>query len=220
MSKETPPLFGRTKFIEGQIDDFLDKISESGMCFEMGINAFINYGWGHEACADKLQKIIKLKHRSNELRRAIATELYTEMLIPDERGDVLRLLQDLYRIIDAFADNFQELLIQKPTLPGETKQDFKELVVIVVKSVETFITAARAYLREPKTVRDHIHKVGFYEAEADKIVLRLKEKIFNSDLPLENKIQLGHAVNVIDALADNAEDAGDWLSIYAIKRAL
>ena len=44
MSKETPPLFGKTKFLEGQIDEFLDKLAEGAIYFERGITAYIEAG--------------------------------------------------------------------------------------------------------------------------------------------------------------------------------
>ena len=34
MSKETPALFGKTKLLEGQIDEFLDKVAEGANYFE------------------------------------------------------------------------------------------------------------------------------------------------------------------------------------------
>jgi uncharacterized protein Yka (UPF0111/DUF47 family) len=77
----------------------------------------------------------------------------------------------------------------------------------VVKSVETIVIAARSFFRDPRTVRDHIYKVRVYESESDKIALRLKKNIFDSQLPLERKIQLRDSVNVINSLADASEDA-------------
>lgn len=220
MSRETPSLFGKTRFIESQIDEFLDKISEGGIYFELGIISYIDRDEYTEACAQKLKQLIDTKHRSRELRRAISTELYTEMLIPDARSDVLTLLQNLYNLIDLCEDNFQDLAIAQPKFPHSTKQDFKELTMMVVAAMETTITAARTYFRNPRDVRDFLHKVSVYETEADAIGLRLKQEIFRSELSLENKIILRDSINFIDEIADKAEDVCDSLSIYAIKRSL
>jgi uncharacterized protein len=220
MSRETPSLFGKTRFIESQIDEFLDKISEGGIYFELGITSYIERDEYTEACAQKLQQLIDTKHRSRELRRAIATELYTEMLIPDARSDVLSLLQNLYNLIDLCEDNFQDLAIAQPKFPQPTKQDFKELTMMVVAAMETTIMAARNYFRNPRAVRDFLHQVSVYETEADAIGLRLKQEIFRSELSLEGKIILRDSINFIDEIADKAEDVCDSLSIYAMKRAL
>jgi uncharacterized protein Yka (UPF0111/DUF47 family) len=142
------------------------------------------------------------------------------MLIPDSRGDVLSLLENLYYLIDVFGDIYQDIIIEKLEVPTVYEKDFKDLTQMVVKSVETIVIAARSFFRDPRTVRDHIYKVRVYESESDKIALRLKKNIFDSQLPLERKIQLRDSVNVINSLADASEDASDKLAIYAIKRVL
>ena len=69
-------------------------------------------------------------------------------------------------------------------------------------------------------VNDHMHKVMFYEKEADKISTRLKMAIFDSELDLARKAQLRNFVEHIDDIADTAEDVADRLAIYSIKRSI
>ena len=179
MSKETPPLFGKTRLLEGQIDEFLDKVAEGAIYFERGIAAYLEdiedekvAEAGHlEICEEKLSQIIDLKEKCKELRRSIVNVLYSEMLIPDFRADVLRLLTDLYSLLDAMGNNFQGIMIEYGYVPQteasqrETslnRKRFLDLVQVVVKSVETVIIAARSFFRDPKSVRDHIYQVRVY----------------------------------------------------------
>ena len=237
MSKETPPLFGKTRLLEGQIDEFLDKVAEGAIYFERGITAYlediedgqVGNTRQREICEEKLSQIIELKERCQELRRSIVNVLYTEMLIPDFRADVLRLLTDLYSLLDAMGNNFQGVMIEYGYVPQteasqrETllnRKRFLDLVQVVVKSVETVIVAARTFFRDPKSVRDHIYQVRVYESEADKITINLKKVIFRSDLKFSEKNNLRDTLDAIDAIADKAEDVADELAIYAIQRTL
>ena len=227
MSKETPPLFGKTKLLEGQIDEFLDKVAEGAIYFERGITAYIQRVEGGEVpenCKEKLSQIVALKEKCKELRRSIVNTLYSEMLIPDFRGDVLRLLTNLFSLLDDMGKNFQDLMIeQSHTYKVDDQvstQEFLELVKVVVKSVDIVVVAARTFFRDPKSVRDHIYQVRVYESEADKIAISLKKKIFDTELKFSEKINLGAIVNAIDAIADKAEDVADELAIYAIQRTL
>ncbi|MGK7953433.1 MAG: DUF47 domain-containing protein [Xenococcaceae cyanobacterium] len=242
MSKETPPLFGKTRLLEGQIDEFLDKVAEGAIYFERGITAYLEdiedrkipEARNLEICEEKLSQIIDLKERCKELRRSIVNVLYSEMLIPDFRADVLRLLTDLYSLLDAMGNNFQGIMIEYSYVPQteasqreasqrETSLNIKrflDLVQVVVKSVETVIIAARAFFRDPRSVRDHIYQVRVYESEADKITISLKKVIFSSDLKFSEKINLRDTLDAIDAIADKAEDVADELAIYAIQRTL
>ena len=224
MSKETPPLFGKTKLLEGQIDEFLDKVAEGAIYFERGITAYLEEMEFSETCEEKLSQIIGLKEKCRELRRSIVNVLYSEMLIPDFRGDVLRLLTDLFSLLDAMGKNFQDLMIEQAhtyqTEDQSNTKEFLELVKVVVESVKTVIIAARDFFRNPKAIRDHIYQVRVYESEADKIAVSLKKSIFSTNLKFSEKINLRTIVDAIDAIADQAEDVADELAIYAIKRTL
>ncbi len=231
MSKETPALFGKTKLLEGQIDEFLDKVAEGAIYFERGITAFLETRNTSETCEEKLSQITELKQRCRDLQRSIVNVLYSEMLIPDFRADVLRLLTDLFSLLDLMGKNFQDLMIERDqnkeiesqiedTDNQIGKKEFLDLVQVVVKSIERVIIAARNFFRDPKCVKDHTYQVRVYESEADKIAISLKKRIFSTNLKFSEKINLRHIVDAIDAIADKAEDVADELDIYAIKRTL
>jgi uncharacterized protein len=217
----TPPLFGKTRFLEAQIDEFLDKVSEGAIYFQRGIELLLERGVVEET-ERKLEQLMQLKERANELRRAVVNTLYTEMLIPDFRGDVLRLLSHLYALLDATKNVFQELLIgYTGAIEGaEAVAEVKELVAVVAQSLQEAVRGARAFFRHPEAVRDHINHIRVYESEADAITLRLMKALFASDRPLERKLLARDALEVIDGLADRAEEISDELSILAIKRVL
>jgi predicted phosphate transport protein (TIGR00153 family) len=208
--------FGRTKEIEDQLNEFLDQISQAGLVFEMGVAAHLN--GSHEGCEEKLGQISALEHRGDELRRTIETALYTELLIPDFRGDVLSLLEDLDELLDMLKSTLCSITIERHEMPDGCCGDLKDLVSVSIKSIECTVLASRAFFIDFTNVRDHIHKIGFYEREADKIAIRMKKNIFGSQIPLERKMHLRDLVEVIEQLADEAENVGDRLSIYTIKR--
>ncbi|MEA5389893.1 DUF47 family protein [Cyanobium gracile UHCC 0139] len=220
MSNETPPLFGKTRFLEGLIDQFLDQISEGIILVEMGIKAYLSNDEDTDICLEKLNQIIEIKRRCSELRRTIVTMLYTEMLLPDARGDVLRLLGSLFELLDEMGDNYQELMIVQPRRMPEFGQDFADLTNMAIRSVQAVVVAARTFFRMPAAVRDHINEVRVFEDETDKLAWRIKRRIFAADLSFEQRTQLREAAAMIDALADKAENIGDSLSIFAIKRSL
>ncbi|MFM7575995.1 MAG: DUF47 domain-containing protein [Microcystaceae cyanobacterium] len=219
MAQEMPTIFGKTRFVIAQMEEFLDKILEGAIAFKLGVINYIKQEAVDESCEQKLSQLIVIKNRSNDLRKLIGVELYTEMLIPDSRGDVLSLLQNLYSLIDICEDSFQELLIEKPQIPVAFQSNFIELTQMVFNSIEAAVLAARFYFRDPGRARDYTSQVSFYETEADTIRLRLKKQVFSSDLSLERKLHLRDSIDLIDEIADQAEEVGDRLAIYAIKRA-
>jgi Phosphate transport regulator (distant homolog of PhoU) len=214
-------LFAKTRSLELRIDEFLDKVAEGGILFERGMVLLLERGLVPET-EEKLHQLIQLKERSNQLRRRVVDTLYSEMLIPDFRGDVLRLLSHLYGLLDSLKNAFQEFLIEYVEVLNrrDSLADVKDLVSVVVQSVQSAVLGARAFFRNPDGVRDHINQIRIHEAEADGITLRLKTALFASDRGLEQKLLGRDALRVIDGLADLAEEISDELSILAIKRAL
>jgi uncharacterized protein Yka (UPF0111/DUF47 family) len=214
-------LFAHTRSLELRIDELLDKVAEGGIQFERGMVLLLERGLAPET-GEKLQQLIQLKERCNQLRRRVVDTLYSEMLIPDFRGDVLRLLSHLYGLLDALKNAFQEFLIAYAEVLNrrESLADVKDLVAVVVQSVQAAVLGARAFFRNPEAVRDHINQIRIHEAEADGITVRLKTALFASDRSLDQKLLGRDALALIDGLADLAEEISDELSILAIKRAL
>lgn len=210
-------LFKGTKVLENQIDEFLDGISEAGIVFKKAISIYLDNGITEEflSYAGQLNKI---EGRADRLRRKIEMRLYEQNLIPDLRADVLALVENLDNLLNTYDANGFRLTIEKPDFKPLEKNEMMNLVDAVTNCVENAILASRAFFRDFFAVRDHSHKVMFYEHEADKISSELKKKVFDSGLPLAAKIHIRYFVDLIDQIADNAEDIADQLAINVIKR--
>ncbi len=205
--------------IEKQIDAFLDQVSESGLLFRDGIDDYLN--GNASAFEEKIAHIYETEHKGDALRRSLEEQLYSQTLIPESRGDVLQLLENLDALLDRFKGALFRFDIERPEIFPEFQTDFKTLTKCVVEAVESTVRSARAFFKEIATVADHMHKVSYWETESDKASTRLQRAIFQKkNLPLAQKMQLRDFVRHVDKIADRAEDVSDMLSIYVIKRSL
>ncbi len=162
--------------LQGLIDEFIDQNNEGTIYLEMGIKAYLSARAATPVCEGKPRKIVDTKERCAELRRRILTLLYTEMLILDARGDVLKLRGELIALLDEKGSKYQDLIIEHPGgILDEFREDFEDLNAIAFQCVRTVITAARAFFRDPPSVRDHINEVHIFESETGIVALRLKK---------------------------------------------
>lgn len=210
-------LFDRSSVVEEKIDQFLDKITDSGLVFQKALKIYFEKGYSPEI-EQLVEQCSALESKGDVLRRDIETQLYLQTLIPDLRGDVAQLLERLDGLTNVYEANLYRFSIQRPDIPQELRADFAELMQTAVTCVETVVLAARAFFRDIDAVRDHCSKVMFHEHEADRISSRLQRAIYGSSLPLDRKNHLRYFAERIDELANVAEDAADALTIYAIKR--
>ena len=111
-----PALLGRTRALEREIDEYLDKISEGGLIFMRAIKVYLADGASAEF-QDALDDISAIESRGDELRRSVEAQLYEQTLIPDLRADVLRLLEDLDGLLGIYQNNCYRFGIEKPDIP-------------------------------------------------------------------------------------------------------
>ena len=210
-------LFSQTKSLENKIDNFHDKIIDVAMTFKKGIKVYLTEGRSEEY--KKINKQIKqIEHDADGLRREIENKLYAQNLIPDLRADVLNLVENIDKVINKFDDVAYRFYIEHPEIPSEYHMRLMELCEQVSDCCENMAIASRSFFRDISTVRDYSQKVYFMEHETDLTSGHMKEAIFDSELPLANKLQLSALITEISDIADIAEDCIDELLIFTIKR--
>ena len=202
--------------IENQIDEFLDLVSESGMLFKRAMENYLN--GDIEQFSIRLQRVIEFERKADELRTDIEKQLALRTLIPENRGDVLSLLENTDNVIDNIKQTLQIFAIETPEIPKKYNDLFNELTDTTIQSAEWLIKSVRSFFKDFMTVNDHIHKVSFYEKETDDIAVKLKKQIFSDDIDLSLKMHLRYFVSNIESISDYAESVSDRLAIYTINR--
>ncbi|HRZ42208.1 MAG TPA: DUF47 family protein [Bacteroidales bacterium] len=202
------------------IDHFINTIDQGALIFREGVK---NYLLGNrESFLDNLSTLSGLETEADHIRRKIENILYTQSLMPQLRGDILKLLEELDNIIDMSKKSLFQFDVEVPVIPAALNQDLIKLTEISCLAVESVLPAARAYFRSPEEVKEKIHRVYLYEKEADKLADAIKRKVFQ-ELPisrLSEKFHLRYFTLHIETLSDAAQRVADLLSIMAIKRTI
>jgi len=214
-------LFNQTSLIEGDIELLLDNISKSVMIFEAAIKNYLDDEV--EKFLKRMENVKELETSVDELRRQIRYKLYTKMLIPESRGDMLSLLENIDNVIDTTEEVLVQFDIQKPKIPKVLNKDLLELVEFSCKAADFTIMAARGYIKNSELINDHINKTYFYEHEADRVENRIKRLLFGSDeivSDLAEKMHISKFVELIAKLSDDGQDVCERLSVATIKRSI
>lgn len=211
-------LFKNTKLLEQKVDEYLDFTSQTGIIFESGVKEYLNHR--DEDFERHVKHIRELERKADKLRRDIEDYVYIHTLIPESRGDVLSILENTDNVVDRAKDNLLEFSIEMPYIPDELKQDFLDLTSLAVQALEAMVSSTRTFFHDVNSVKHHLHKVHFYEHEADLVSENLKRKIFRCQtLPhLAFKNHLRYFTLHIDLIADLSEEVAERVSIYTIKR--
>lgn len=212
-------LFKSTRSVIKQLDDFFDAVDQSGLLFTEGVKNYLE--GNNKRFQDNMKKVESLEHEADKLRRNVENELYSHSLMPEYRGDVLRLLDKMDDLVDRSKENMHRFDIEHPDFPDKLKDAFKDLAEASSKAIGALVIAARQYFNEVKKVKDQLHRVYFYEKEADDLADELKRKLFDdSSIELSHKQHLRYFIEHTEKLSDRAEEVADMVSIYAIKRSI
>jgi uncharacterized protein len=210
-------LFTKHKQIEGEIDDFLDLIIESGLLFKKGVHFYLD--GRSEEFEVRLTDLRRLEKDADTLRRSIETKLYLRTLIPEFRGDVLGLLEHSDAVLNKIADTLLLFSVEIPETLEDLNELHYDLAENAIAASENMVRAIRAYFRDLSAVRDNIKQVQFSREETNRIAEKYKRDLFQrTNLRLSHKIHLRYFAHNIESIADEAEDVCDRLAIAAIKR--
>ena len=204
------------KELINSINLFLDNILEVNRLFENLMKEFFlkNY----KKVEDLTVKISDLESACDKLRRTTERKIYQETLIPEQRGDVLGMLENLDKIPGQLQGNAHRINTEKPDIHKELHDDFNNLVQNNSTCVKLLISGSKQFFIDPKKTIEDCLLVSKHESTGDKISTKLKNAIFNNNnLDLSQKMHLRYFVEIVDEVANLAEDVADRLIISSVK---
>jgi len=211
-------MFARANKSIELINKFLNCVDQSLLLFKDGVKNYLYRDQGN--FASNLQSLANSELESDVLRREIENTLYTQSLMPQLRGDIMRLLEEMDNLIDQAKKNLFQFDVEMPNIPAELIPDLLKLTQISTSAAESVIPAAKSYFSEPANVSEKIHRVYFFEKETDLLADVIRRKIFREmpELKLSEKFHLRYFTLHIENISDIAEKVADLLTIMAIKR--
>jgi predicted phosphate transport protein (TIGR00153 family) len=211
-------LFTRTtRELTIMIDEFFDTIEIGVLIFKEGVKSYVN--GDKVAFENHLKKIDDLEGKADKLQRGIENEMIIHSVLPQQRSEIVRLLDQLDEIIDTAKGSLNEFYIEMPNIPSALAHDFISLAEVSANSAEELMPAARTFFREPHLVREKLLKVYFFERETDKAAFHLKKKVFHemNELSLAEKAHIRYIVHHIESISDRSQNAADLLASMAVK---
>ncbi|MBI9109233.1 MAG: DUF47 family protein [Spirochaetales bacterium] len=210
----------KTKALEKDTDKLLKNILQMGMVLnEAAINYFKSDCDGFQHYVDESSA---LESEVDKIRKDIELSLFSNMLIPESRGDVMRLLEALDDVADCIEKVILEFDIERPYFPPPLDADMLKAADISFKCIEKLIHAVTAFFTNIEETGTYIQEVKFYESEIDRLEENFKRTVFNGGLidNLAAKLQLRYFIEEVANISDYAEEVCERLAISTVKRAI
>ena len=212
-------LFKKTKLLEHKITTFLSNIDKSGYLFQLAFKNYFKNSISPEFLDLRLE-VSHLEAANDTLRRDIENQLYAQMIMPDMRSDILKLVEGCDKIINKYETDLILLSIEKPKIPKQLKAKITNMIETNIRCVTLLLGGIQAFF-EGKSSSDFIQEVSVLEHQVDIQAMELKQMIFQDmKLPLARQLQLKEFIYGIEKISDMSEDMADSLSVFVVKHAV
>ncbi len=210
----------KTKTLEKDIEKLLNKILKLGLVLKEAAIAY--FGGDLVSFMHYVKESDRLESDVDHIRKDIELSLYSNMLIPDSRGDVFRILESLDDVADCIERVLLEYDIERPRFPDDVVSDMLKVADLSCSCIEKLVQAVTAFFISSEKTTGYIQEVKFYESEIDRYEESITRRIFTG-LPEENlaqKIQLRYFISNTGDISDFAEDVCESLAISIVKRSI
>jgi len=188
---------------------------------EMFVQSMENFLQGGE-CNPTFEVLVaethKAESRSDDILEKIVILLHEKALVPDLRGDILRLLETTDEIPDQFDRILADICNQKIVLPESLNLDFKELLTLSLQACSFTMESVRSTLDRGERASRLLFKTDQLESQGDQVEKRIIVRIFESDWDPLQKILLRDLTKKMGDIADSAVQVCRQVNLIVTKR--
>lgn len=209
-------LYRRNRELQGALVHY---VAEARRVFEIVAAGLRQVAAGADA---DLAEAVRLSHAAesecDRIRRQIERDLFEKSLLPEAREDIMALLESLDLVINQAEDVLRQIVLQRIALPAAFRPAYADLGRHCHEAAIHLLDQADAALANDPRGRALGDAVKASESQIDHDEQGLIEAIFASDLPLAEKLHCRDLVSLTAAIGDLAEDAGNLLTVFMLKR--
>ena len=210
-------LFRKQRQIETLIYSYLDSLrmtqtrfSEAlGLCLDHSTDGTFTF---------LTEQTHKFESKADDIREEITTLMYGKALLPESRGDIMRLLEEVDVIPRVFERVLYMIKMQKLSIPDFIVPDIEKLVSVSLASFDLTLKQIENFLKRHREIRALVATIDYNESECDHIQRRIITRVFDSDLDPFLKMQLKELISCIGEISDQADRVSKRVNIISMKR--
>jgi predicted phosphate transport protein (TIGR00153 family) len=211
-------LFKKQKEVENLITEYVQSVEVAQDMFLQSMETYLEKGKSNPTFEVLVAETHKAESRSDDILEKIVTLLFEKALIPDLRGDILKLLETTDEIPDQFDRILAIILAQRVVLPEALRLDFRELLTVSLEACSFTLESIRSLFKSEERAARLLFRADQLESQGDHIEKRVIVRIFESDWDPLQKILLRDLTQRMGDIADSAVQACRQVNLIVIKR--
>ena len=218
-------LFGKSPF--GPLVEHTNKVHECVLEVRPLVEAFLDER--HDDVERIYERISKLEHKADVIKREIRNHLPKSLFLPVDRGDMLKFLKEQDAIADTAEDIAVLLTVRRTRVPAVLRQGLLEFTDKVIEVSETLVKAAGEIqnLQEAsfkgkgaERVVELVEQVSQGEYEADCIQTDVSRMLYDHESEVDpiSVYFIMKLFRLLGEIANHAENTGDNLRMMLAKQ--
>jgi len=210
-------LYRKQRRIEAMVREYLGAWEECVDRFKEGMDAYVEEGLT-EHFFELVDTTHRLESKADDLRRGVEYELYAKALLPESRGDLLELMENLDRVPNRaetilFLIATDRIELPRPLLPG-----FMRYVSVTDEGIRALLSMAHRVFDRNPDLDATIRMVHDKERACDRIKRELLRTIVAARIESFHKVTLRDLIIEVGELTDISERVADQIMILSLKR--
>ena len=208
--------FDRQRQIENLLKKYIDLLKESVDSFEKGVSIFISDGLSEE-----FQQYAEQTHRfeseMDSIRHDIAYEMYSKTILPESRGDILRILELADKIPGCMQSVMFDLSIGAIYLPKYILEDFKLLIENSCIAVRNVSDCFLSIFSDKNKVLKLAKETDRDESKCDSFQHSILSAIFKNSSDVGFNVLMKLFIEKVGDISNCSEKVSDQAIIISVK---
>ncbi|UCF30279.1 MAG: DUF47 family protein [bacterium] len=210
-------LFRKQRQVESLVMRYLEDLCQVQHTFSRAINSCLD-GDARENFTVLVEETHRIEAQADDVREEIKTFMYSKVLLPESRGDIMGLLESIDQI-----PRFCEIILniirtQKLTIPDLIVPDVRKLVSVSMETCGLMIQQVEDLFKRGRRIPELLDVIDEKESQCDVIERRIITTLFDSDIDPFLKIQLKELVVLLGEISDQVDRVSKRINIISLKR--
>jgi len=210
-------LFRKQRQVQILVERYLETLRLAQQTFFQAINSCLDGD-----CRDDFMVLADETHhfesKADDVREEIKTLMYSKVLLPESRGDIMGLLESIDQIPRFFEIILNIIRTQKLAIPDLITPDVRELVSVSMEACDLMIKQVEDLFQRGRRITELLDVIDEKESQCDAIERRIITATFDSGIDPFLKMQLKELVVFLGEISDQADRVSKRINIISLKR--
>lgn len=160
----------------------------------------------------------RFESQADDVREEIKTLMYSKVLLPESREDIMNLLDGMDKIPRDMEIVLNMIKTQKLSIPDFLAQEIRDLIKASLEAVDLMRVQVQDLFRRKGRIKELVAVIDQKESQCDRIERSLVNAIFDSELDGFSKLQLKELVIFLGDISDHVDVMSKQINIINLKR--